>query len=147
MCEKYWKIPKNRRNKLFYPRASFEHEPPLKIDSERLKNYDTAMMKLAELNILAHRLPDVTRFLKAYVVKEALLSSAIEGIHTTLFEFYTQELSSSTINKDTQLIINYTQALDLALEMVQKQGLPIVSKVILAMHKNLWKSAPTSPRI
>ena len=48
------------------------------------------MLELGKLNEMANRLPNIDRFIKAYVIKEALLSSAIEGIHTTILDIFTQ---------------------------------------------------------
>jgi hypothetical protein len=57
------------------------------------------------------------RFIKA-VIKEALLSSVIEGIHTTLLDVFTQPIAESKPNKETQLVLNYIQALETALDMM-----------------------------
>ena len=90
---------------------------------------------------MTDRLPNIERFIKAYCLKEALLSSAIEGIHTTMVDVFTSEVSATSSgsknSKQTQLVLNYNKALDAALELTQKQGFPIVSRVILAAHKAL----------
>lgn len=101
--------------------------------------YGSAMLKLGQLNEIANRLPNVQRFVKAYVIKEALLSSAIEGIHTTLLDVFTQPLSGTKPNKETQLVLNYTEALDIALHIMQEQGIPLASRVILSAHKALMR--------
>ena len=84
-------------------------------------------------------LPDIKRFIKAYVIKEALLSSSIEGINTTLLDIYTQPLLGLKPDKDTQLVMNYRKALEIAISMIKKDGLPISSRVILAAHKALME--------
>lgn len=66
------------------------------------------MHRLGQLNEIAAHLPNIERFVKAYVIKEALLSSAIEGIHTKLIEVFTQPLGTAKPNKETQLVLNYT---------------------------------------
>lgn len=66
--------------------------------------------------------------------KEALLSSAIEGVHTTLLNVFTQPLLETKPDKDTQLVMNYTKALDKAITMIKQNRLPISSRVILAAH-------------
>ena len=53
--------------------------PPLEMSNEMIALYGEAMLELGKLNEMANRLPNVDRFIKAYVIKEALLSSAIEG--------------------------------------------------------------------
>ncbi|APR98676.1 Fic family protein [Wolbachia endosymbiont of Folsomia candida] len=98
--------------------------------------YGEAMIKLGQLNEMAERLPNLERFIKAYVIKEALLSSAIEGIHTTLLDVFTQRISSTKPNKQTQLVISYTKALDIALSSMRNST---ISQTILASHKELMQ--------
>ncbi len=112
---------------------------PLDLDPETMALYGEAMLALGKLNEMAHKVPDMQRFIKAYVIKEALLSSSIEGIHTTLYDIYTQPLFDTKPNKNTQLVMNYTKALNVALNMIKKDGLPIVSRVILGAHKALMQ--------
>ena len=75
------------------------------------------------------------------MIKEALLTSDIEGIHTTLEDVYTHALSNqaSPMNKNTQLVVNYTKALERAHDMMKEQGYPLVSRVILAAHETLMR--------
>lgn len=113
-------------------------DPPFNLGGERAILYGSAMLRLGQLNEMAERLPDKKRFIKAYVIKEALLSSAIEGIHTTMLDVFTQPLiTDKKMSKETQLVLNYTKALDTALKLVKEENLPIVSRVILAAHKEL----------
>lgn len=113
--------------------------PPINFTAEMATLYGQAMLELGKINEMAYRVPDIKRFIKAYVYKEALLSSAIEGIHTTLLDIFTQPLLESKPNKNTQLVMNYTQALEIALRMIKKKGLPIATRVILAAHKELMQ--------
>ena len=107
---------------------------------EMLSLYGEASFALGQLNEMAQRLPDSKRFIKAYVIKEALLSSAIEGIQTTLINLFTHPLKDSKPNKDTQLVLNYTNALDAALQMLLKEKLPLVIRVILKAHEILMST-------
>lgn len=101
--------------------------------------YGKAMLELGQLNEIARNIPNIFRFIKAYVIKEALLSSAIEDIHTTLLEVFTQPLSDELHDKSTQLVINYTHALDAALHLMLKDNLPISTRLILQAHSNLME--------
>jgi Fic family protein len=121
----------------FIPYPLPPHNPPFAINEEITSLYGAAMNQLGQLNEITNRLPNQKRFIKAYVIKEALLSSAIEGIHTTLLDVFTQPISGVQINKETQLVLNYTKALEIACSMVKKDGLPIASRVILKAHKEL----------
>lgn len=122
----------------FIPHPLPPANPPLEMNSTMMSLYGEASFALGQLNEMSQRLPDPKRFIKAYVIKEALLSSAIEGIHTTLIEVFTHPLGNAfKPSKDTQLVLNYTHALDTALQMLQEQGLPLVSRVILKAHEAL----------
>ena len=99
-----------------------------------------ASFHLGQLNEMAQRLPDPQRFVKAYVIKEALLSSAIEGIHTTMLDVFTQPVTDTPPNKATQLVLNYTDALNVALNLLKNNGMPICSRVILAAHETLMSA-------
>jgi len=121
----------------FIPNSLPPRNPALKITKEILDLYGQASFALGQLNEMADRVPDTTRFLKAYVIKEALLSSAIEGIHTTLIEVFTTPTDSTKPNKNTQLVLNYTKALDSAITMLQKEGFPISQRIILKAHQEL----------
>ncbi len=125
----------------FIPNTLPPKNPPFEFSSDLIDLHGKAMHALGQLNEMAKRLPNIERFVKAYCLKEALLSSAIEGIHTTLIDIFTQEISTtsnqSKTSKQTQLVLNYGKALDAALAMVQKENFPIVSRVILKAHKIL----------
>ncbi len=123
----------------FIPDSLPPKEPPLAMTDEIVKIYGQAMQQLAKLNEMAHRLPNARRFIKAYIIKEALLTSAIEGVHTTLIDIFTQPLIESKPEKDLQLVMNYTKALDVALSMIRQEGLPIVSQVICKAHEALMQ--------
>lgn len=113
--------------------------PPLLLNSEMMMLYGEAMLELGKLTEMANRLPNIERFIKAYVIKEALLSSAIEGIHTSMLEVFTSPLTEQRAKKDTQLVMNYTKALAIALSLIRKQGLPISTRVLLQAHEALMQ--------
>lgn len=123
----------------FIPDSLPPKNPSLNLDSELINLYGQAMHELGKLNEMISVLPDIKRFIKAYVIKEALLSSYIEGVHTTLIDVYTQPLLETRPSKETQLVMNYTKALDVALSMIKNEGLPISSRVILNAHKALMQ--------
>jgi Fic family protein len=124
----------------FIPHPLPPSHPPLELNSEIMSLYGEASFTLGQLNEMSQRLRDPSRFIKAYVIKEALLSSALEGIHTTLIDVFTRSLGESKPNKNTQLVLNYTESMDAALEMIKNQGVPIVSRVILKAHKALMSA-------
>ncbi len=125
--------------KHFIPNPLPPQDPPFTLSPELTGLYGEAMHHLGTLNEMASRLPDIKRFINAYVIKEALLSSSIEGIHTSLIDVFTQPLLETRPNKNTQLVMNYKTALDAALTLVRQDGLPISSRVILKAHELLMQ--------
>jgi len=117
--------------------------PPFQITPAILELYSTALLSLGQLQEFEAKVPDQERFLKSYVIKEAMLSSNIEGINTTIIDLFThdttqpeQELSKKT-SKETMLVVNYIQAVNLAINMMTHDNLPISSRIILAAHQAL----------
>ena len=120
----------------FIPDALPPNAPAFVLDGQLINLYGEASFALGQLNEMSARLPDPYRFIKAYVIKEALLSSAIEGIHTTLVDVLTHHSTvDNKINKDTQLVLNYTKALETSVDLLKK--LPLASRVILQAHEIL----------
>ena len=121
----------------FLPHALPPKSPSLQLTPDLLKLYGEASFALGQLNETGLRLPDANRFIKAYVIKEALLSSSIEGIHTTLIDVYSSGINQEKINESTQLVINYTKALEVSLSMLQGEGLPLATRVLRRAHEAL----------
>lgn len=125
--------------KFFIPHSLLP-SPPLEITNEMSSLLDEASLYLGKLNGMSQELPDLKRFIKAYVIKEALLSSEIEGIHTTLIDVFTSSsIANLKVDENTQLVLNYTKALEEALNMLQ-ENLPISSRLILKAHEILMGS-------
>jgi len=114
--------------------------PSFVLDDASLTLYGEAMLQIGELNGIVRNLVDRERFLRAYVIKEALLSSSIEGIHTTLLDVFTQPLAGYKPDKETQLVLNYGTALATACHMITKEGLPIANRVLMAAHRALMQA-------
>jgi Fic family protein len=121
----------------FIPEALPPKNPVLALDPQATIIYGEAMLHLGKLSGVAERLPDIHRFLKAYVIKEALLSSEIEGIQTTILDVFTQPLLDSKPTKEIQLVLNYVEAVTSAVGMIHKEGLPISSRVVRKSHELL----------
>lgn len=123
--------------KHFIPDALPPQAPPFVMNEEIALLYGDTMLHLGKLNELANNLPNTNRFIKAYIIKEALLSSAIEGIHTTLVDVYTQPLLDVRPTKNTQLVMNYTSALETTLAQLQQDGFDNLESIMLLAHKQL----------
>ena len=79
----------------FLPHALPPKNPNLQMTPEILELYSQALYNIAKLNGASKQIPDQKRFIKAYVMKEALLTSAIEGIETTLIDVLTYDNTSN----------------------------------------------------
>jgi Fic family protein len=125
----------------FVPNPLPPNNPDFEFNKDLIDLYGAAMQALGQLNEMSHRIPNNSRFIKVYCLKEAIKSSAIEGINTTLIEIFTKKISSTEnknkINKQTQLVLNYNKALDRAIHKVRDNDFPIVSRIILDAHKTL----------
>lgn len=125
----------------FIPHPLPPVNPPLSLSPEIMTLYGEASFALGQLNEMSLKLPDPKRFIKAYVIKEAMLSSSIEGIHTTLIDVFTHVIDeNSKPNKETQLVLNYTKAIDAALSLQRESELPLTLRVILQAHQTLMSS-------
>ena len=113
--------------------------PPLQLSQEIIELYTDTIFNLGKLNEMSHSISDQKRFINSYVIKEAVLSCAIEGIHTTLVDIFTysHDESIQVASKDTQLVVNYIAALEKAMTLIKDENLPICSRVILAAHETL----------
>lgn len=127
----------------FMPHGLPPKDPPLHMDAEMLHLYGEAMHALGRLNEMLERVPDSARFLKAYVLKEALLSSEIEGIHTTLVDIFSSDHLKP--NKPTQLILNYSKALEETIWDIRRNHMPLSMRLIRKAHHLLLTDGAADP--
>ena len=117
-------------------------EPVLQMDKEVIELYGEAMLSLGRLGEVGARIPSKRQFIDVYVAKEAVLSSEIEDIHTTLteiLEYKARQKLHQTL--DIEDVLNYMKAMDHAVSMIRDQGLPIVFRVITETHAVLLSGA------
>ncbi|KKR97157.1 MAG: hypothetical protein UU47_C0002G0029 [candidate division TM6 bacterium GW2011_GWE2_41_16] len=119
----------------FIPNALPPRDPDFFLDAHMIQLVSEITFMCGQLNELARKLPDLERFVRAYVIKEALLSSDIEGIHTTMLEVFTQPLGEQKTTKETQLVLNYYNALSDGLKLMDSD--PVSSRVLLKVHQDL----------
>ncbi|MEK7654638.1 MAG: Fic/DOC family N-terminal domain-containing protein [Pseudomonadota bacterium] len=123
----------------FIPHPLPPTNPDLIMTNQIIENYGKAMHMLGSVNELLRRLPNKERFLKAYLIKEAMLSSEIEGIYTTTTELF---MDAPPASKETQLVQNYINALNAGIQMIRDDQYPIVSRVLNHTHACLLKEHP-----
>ena len=111
--------------------------PPVRLDAlQRL--LEQANQSLGRLDGLASLLPNLSLFIYAYVRKEAVLSSQIEGTQSSLSDlllFENNEVPGVPLN-DVQEVSNYVAALNHGLERLRR-GFPLSLRLIREIHEVL----------
>ena len=120
---------------------------PPDIDTKTLKDL-SELLKLAELSleklkIAGEMIPSINWFIYAFVRKEALLSSEIEGTQATLVDVLSHErlnqVESSSID-DVVEATNYVRAINYAFDELNKaKGLPLSIRLLNQCHKRLMQ--------
>ena len=105
--------------------------PDIEIDADMIDLLTKATNNLTLLESIAQRIPNHTLFTAAYVRKEALLSSQIEGTQATLEDIFDPLIETNT-NRDIEDVINYLRAADFAKSGLKK--LPICNRLLKETH-------------
>lgn len=109
----------------------------LKIDQELMELYGQAMLSLGKFAEAQTRIPSKRRFLDVYIAKEAVFSSQIENINTTLTQVLEYKSKERSDDKSVQEVLNYITALRYGIELMHSKNLPISSRLIRECHKKL----------
>ena len=108
--------------------------PELEYNKELTAKLIEANNRVAALEALVYRIPDISLFISMYVRKEALLSSQIEGTQCTLEDVLKTELEANS-NLDVKEVINYVNAFSYAIDRMQT--LPLCNRLIKETHEIL----------
>ena len=109
--------------------------PPLEINSGLRDRMERAILALGRLDGASALIPNAHLFLYACVRKEAVLSSQIEGTHSTLSDlllFEIEELPGVPFD-DVVEVSNYVAALEHGLARI-RDGFPISNRLIREVH-------------
>jgi Fic family protein len=100
-----------------------------------------AAAALSTLNLAGELIPSIDWFIYAFLRKEALLSSEIEGTQATLvdvFSFEHAEQTGTSSVDDLEEVSNYVGAMNYALgELRAKRGLPVSIRLLNECHRRL----------
>jgi Fic family protein len=115
-------------------------EPPLEFSAQRQQLLERATLALGRLDSISLLLPDPDLFLYAYVRREAVLSSQIEGTQSSLAQLLLFELDEApgVPFDDVVEVSNYVAALTHGLERLQN-GFPLSNRLIREMHAILLR--------
>lgn len=110
--------------------------PPIELTSELVTKLIDANKKLATLDGLSSRIPNMDLFVSMYVRKEALLSSQIEGTQCTLDDILNPLIEENT-NLNVSDVVNYIKATEYALNRLHT--LPLCNRLIKETHAVLME--------
>src|SRR5262245_11191214 len=129
----------------FVPSALPPCEPPLAIDDGLRELLRRAEHNVARLELAGEMVPSIQWFIYAFVRKEAVVSSQIEGTQATLVDLLTFEAARSTDPErelDVEEICNYVDALAYARrELARPDGLPLSVRLFNQIHRRLMQGA------
>ncbi len=113
-------------------------EPPLQFDTPRQTRLERALLACGRLDAITALLPDPDLFLYAYVRREAVLSSQIEGTQSSLSDLLLFELEQApgVPFDDVVEVSNYVAALEHGLARLS-EGFPLCNRLLREIHGKL----------
>ena len=121
----------------FIPHPLPPAEPPLRLNEELKGSLTHAQRALGRLEIASALVPSIDWFIYAFVRKEAVLSSQIEGTQATLVDLLSFEARSELGGPDADIeeVCNYLDALKFARDQLQRpDGLPLSLRLLNQTH-------------
>lgn len=113
-------------------------QPPLDLSGSRQRLLEKAILALGRLDSITTLLPDPQLFLYAYVRREAVFSSQIEGTQSSLSDLLLFELEEApgVPFDDVVEVSNYVAALEHGMARL-RDGFPMSNRLIREMHERL----------
>ena len=121
--------------------APLPPKPPLVWAQSRQRSLERALLACGRLDAITALLPDPDLFLYAYVRREAVLSSQIEGTQSSLSDLLLFELDAApgVPFDDVAEVSNYVAALEHGLARL-REGFPLSNRLIRELHVRLLSS-------
>jgi Fic family protein len=117
--------------------------PPLELDRHSRQLLGAAEHALSRLDLAGEMVPSVEWFIYAFVRKEAVISSQIEGTQATLVDLLNFEAGAQPEPQnaiEVQELCNYLDALTYARKQLhRKDGLPLSVRLLNETHRRLMK--------
>lgn len=112
--------------------------PPLEINEARQRLLERATLAIGRLDSVSTLLPDPQLFLYAYVRREAVLSSQIEGTQSSLSDLLLFELNEApgVPFDDVVEVSNYIAALEHGMARL-REDFPLCNRLLREMHARL----------
>jgi Fic family protein len=133
----------------FVPAPLPPNEPPLAVEGAVLERLRAAEQALIRLELAGEMVPSVDWFIYAFVRKEAVVSSQIEGTEATLVDLLTFEAEddASPPGADVEEICNYLDALGYARgQLEEPSGLPLSMRLLNETHRRLMRGVRGSDK-
>jgi len=113
-------------------------DPPVALSNARQRLLERATLALGRLDSITLLLPDPNIFLYAYVRREAVLSSQIEGTQSSLADLLLFELEEApgVPFDDVVEVSGYVAALEHGMARL-RDGFPLSNRLIREMHQVL----------
>jgi Fic family protein len=113
--------------------------PPVRIEGKLADRLRLAEQALARLELAGEMVPSIDWFIYAFVRKEAVLTSQIEGTQATLIDLMTFEAQDQTApTADVEEVCNYLDALAYArAQLADEAGLPLSMRLLGEAHRRL----------
>ncbi len=121
-----------------YIPAPLPPEPPIDLRGERQRLLERALLACGRLDGVTALLPDPDLFLYAYVRREAVFSSQIEGTQSSLSDLLLFELEEApgVPFDDVVEVSNYVAALEHGLARL-RGGFPLSNRLLREVHEHL----------
>jgi len=129
----------------FIPHGLPPADPPIVVDAALAERLRAAEQALVRLELAGEMVPSLDWFIYAFVRKEAVLSSQIEGTQATLVDLLTFEAQegaeqSAAPNADVEEVCNYLDALAYSREQLADPiGLPLSMRLLSETHQRLMR--------
>ncbi|MHB8059859.1 MAG: Fic family protein [Gaiellaceae bacterium] len=113
-------------------------DPPIDLSSARQRSLEKALLSIGRLDAISALLPDPDLFLYAYIRREAVLSSQIEGTQSSLSDLLLFELEEApgVPFNDVVEVSNYVAALEHGLRRL-REDFPLSNRLIREIHAEL----------
>jgi Fic family protein len=130
----------------FVPLALPPADPPLELSTVLADRLRGAEQALVRLELAGEMVPSLDWFIYAFVRKEAVVSSQIEGTQATLVDLLTFEAQEETTSRsaapsaDVEEVCNYLDALTHArAQLADPRGLPLSMRLLNETHQRLMR--------
>ena len=129
----------------FIPHGLPPADPPIVVDAALAERLRAAEQALVRLELAGEMVPSLDWLIYAFVRKEAVLSSQIEGTQATLVDLLTFEAQegaeqSAAPNADVEEVCNYLDALAYSREQLADPiGLPLSMRLLSETHQRLMR--------